>query len=73
MVSFSTDIHNKQVIIVSLSSMMRSLGMGAIVLVITLVYAEIASMIPRSGLITRYGHYSHGGIAGLFFGWAYWI
>ncbi len=29
MVSFSTDIHNKQVIIVSLSSMMRSLGMGA--------------------------------------------
>ena len=44
---------------------------GAIVLVITLVYAEIASMIPRSGLITRYGHYSHGGIAGLFFGWAY--
>ena len=36
---------------------------GAIVLVITLVYAEIASMIPRSGLITRYGHYSHGGIA----------
>ena len=29
MVSFSKDIHNKQVIIVSLSSMMRSLGMGA--------------------------------------------
>jgi amino acid transporter len=44
---------------------------GAIVLVITLVYAEIGSMIPRSGFITRYGHYSHGGIAGLFFGWAY--
>jgi amino acid transporter len=44
---------------------------GIIVLVITLVYAEIGSMIPRSGFITRYGHYSHGGIAGLFFGWAY--
>jgi amino acid transporter len=44
---------------------------GAIVLVITLVYAEIGAMIPRSGFITRYGHYSHGGIAGLFFGWAY--
>jgi MFS family permease len=29
MVSFSSDIHNKQVVIVSLSSMMRSLGMGA--------------------------------------------
>ncbi len=29
MVSFSSDIHNRQVVIVSLSSMMRSLGMGA--------------------------------------------
>ncbi|WP_337861188.1 MFS transporter, partial [Ferroplasma sp.] len=29
MVSFLSDIHNKQVVIVSLSSMMRSLGMGA--------------------------------------------
>jgi len=44
---------------------------GVIVLIITLVYAEIGSMIPISGFITRYGHYSHGGIAGLFFGWAY--
>lgn len=44
---------------------------GAIVLVLVLVYAEIGAMIPRSGFITRYGHYSHGGIAGLFFGWGY--
>ncbi|MEM0139111.1 MAG: APC family permease [Ferroplasma sp.] len=44
---------------------------GAIVLVITLVYAEIGSMIPRTGMMTRYAHYSHGGITGLFFGWAY--
>ena len=44
---------------------------GILVLIITLVYAEIGAMIPRSGFITRYGHYSHGGIAGLFFGWAY--
>lgn len=29
MVSFSSDIKNRQVIIVSLSSMMRSIGMGA--------------------------------------------
>ena len=29
MVSFSSDIRNRQVVIVSLSSMMRSLGMGA--------------------------------------------
>jgi DHA1 family multidrug resistance protein B-like MFS transporter len=29
MASFSSDMHNKQVLIVSLSSMMRSLGMGA--------------------------------------------
>ncbi len=44
---------------------------GTMVLVITLVYAEIGAMIPGSGFITRYGHYSHGGIAGLFFGWGY--
>ena len=44
---------------------------GAIVLVLVLVYAEIGAMIPRTGFITRYGHYSHGGIAGLFFGWGY--
>ena len=46
---------------------------GIIVLFIALVYAELGSMIPRSGAISRYGHYSHGGVAGLFFGWTYFL
>ena len=46
---------------------------GILVLFIALVYAELGSMIPRSGAISRYGHYSHGGVAGLFFGWTYFL
>ncbi len=46
---------------------------GIIVLFIALVYAELGAMIPRSGAISRYGHYSHGGVAGLFFGWTYFL
>ncbi len=46
---------------------------GVIVLFIALVYAELGSMIPRTGAISRYGHYSHGGVAGLFFGWTYFL
>ncbi|KAA8922437.1 APC family permease [Thermoplasma sp.] len=46
---------------------------GLIVLVIALVYAELGGMIPRSGAIVRYGQYSHGGLAGFLFGWAYFL
>ncbi len=46
---------------------------GIIVLVIALVYAELGAMIPRSGAIVRYGQYSHGGLAGFLFGWAYFL
>ena len=46
---------------------------GVLVLFIALVYAELGGMIPRSGAISRYGHYSHGGVAGLFFGWTYFL
>ncbi|MEM0139465.1 MAG: APC family permease [Ferroplasma sp.] len=46
---------------------------GIIVLFIALVYAELGGMIPRTGAISRYGHYSHGGVAGLFFGWTYFL
>ena len=46
---------------------------GILVLFIALVYAELGSMIPRTGAISRYGHYSHGGVAGLFFGWTYFL
>ncbi len=46
---------------------------GILVLFIALVYAALGAMIPRSGAISRYGHYSHGGVAGLFFGWTYFL
>lgn len=46
---------------------------GVIVLIIALVYSELGAMIPRSGAIVRYGQYSHGGLAGYLFGWAYFL
>ncbi|MEM0158172.1 MAG: APC family permease [Thermoplasmataceae archaeon] len=46
---------------------------GIIVLLVALVYAEIGSMLPRSGGIVRYAGYSHGGLAGYMFGWAYFL
>ncbi|AKA47759.1 amino acid transporter [uncultured archaeon] len=46
---------------------------GVIILFIALVYAELGSMIPRSGAIVRYGNYTHGGFAGFMLGWAYFL
>jgi|ACXJ01.1.fsa_nt_gi amino acid transporter len=46
---------------------------GVIVLIIALNYAELGSMIPRSGSIVRYGQYSHGNMAGYFLAWAYFL
>lgn len=46
---------------------------GFIVLIIALVYAELGSMIPRSGAISRYGQMSHGNFAGFILGWAYFL
>lgn len=46
---------------------------GFIVLIIALVYAELGSMIPRSGAISRYGQMSHGNFAGFMLGWAYFL
>ena len=46
---------------------------GIIVLIIALNYAELGSMIPRSGSIVRYGQYSHGNMAGYFLAWAYFL
>lgn len=46
---------------------------GVIILFVALVYAEIGSMLPRSGGIVRYAGYSHGGLAGYMFGWAYFL
>ncbi len=44
---------------------------GILVLLIALAYAEISTMIPRSGAIVRYPHLSHGGYTGFILGWAY--
>lgn len=46
---------------------------GIIIIFIALNYAELGTMIPRSGSIVRYGQYSHGNLAGFFFAWAYFL
>ena len=46
---------------------------GVIVLIISLNYAELGAMIPRSGSIVRYGQFSHGNFAGYFLAWAYFL
>jgi len=44
---------------------------GILVLFIALSYAEVATMLPRSGAIVRYPHLTHGGYTGFILGWAY--
>ena len=44
---------------------------GVLVLLIALNYAEVSGMLPRSGAIVRYPHYTHGGHTGFIIGWAY--
>jgi amino acid transporter len=44
---------------------------GILVLFIALSYAEVATMLPRSGAIVRYPHLTHGGFTGFILGWAY--
>ena len=44
---------------------------GILVIFIALNYAEVAGMIPRSGAIVRYPHYTHGSLTGYILGWAY--
>lgn len=46
---------------------------GIAVLFIGLVYAELGAMLPESGSIVRYPHYSHGQLTGFIMGWAAWI
>lgn len=46
---------------------------GFAVLLIGLVYAELGSMLPESGAIVRYPHYTHGHLTGFIMGWAAWI
>ncbi|ARM75387.1 APC family permease [Acidianus manzaensis] len=44
---------------------------GVLLMTIALTYSEIASLIPKSGGIVRYPHYTHGGIAGYIISWSY--
>ncbi|PWI58876.1 APC family permease [Sulfoacidibacillus thermotolerans] len=46
---------------------------GVAVLLIGLVYAELGGMLPESGSIARYPHYSHGHVTSFIMGWAAWI
>ncbi len=46
---------------------------GFAVLLIGLVYAELGAMLPESGSIARYPHYTHGHLTSFIMGWAAWI
>jgi amino acid transporter len=46
---------------------------GIAVLLIGLVYAELGGMLPESGAIARYPHYTHGHLTGFIMGWGAWI
>ncbi|SPZ16737.1 MULTISPECIES: APC family permease [Pseudomonas] len=46
---------------------------AVIILFIALTYAELGAMFPESGGMVRYGHYSHGSLAGFVGGRANWI
>ncbi len=46
---------------------------GFAVILIGLVYAELAGMLPESGGVARYPDYSHGQVTGFLMGWAVWI
>lgn len=44
---------------------------GLMLLPIALTYSEIASIIPKSGGVIRYPHYTHGGFLGYIISWSY--
>ncbi|MHB1535094.1 MAG: APC family permease [Acidimicrobiales bacterium] len=44
---------------------------GILVLFIALTYAEVATMLPRSGAMARYPNLSHGGFTGFILAWTY--
>src|SRR5579871_3716139 len=46
---------------------------AAIILTIAATYAELGAMLPESGGMVRYGHYSHGSLVGFIAAWANWI
>lgn len=44
---------------------------GVFMMLIALVYAEVAGMLPRSGALVRYPYLTYGGFIGVLIGWAY--
>ncbi len=46
---------------------------GIAVALIALVYAELSGMLPQSGGIARYPHFTHGSLTGFMMGWAAFI
>lgn len=46
---------------------------GIFVLFISLSYAELSGMLPRTGAIVRYPQLSHGSYTGWIIGWTYWL
>jgi amino acid transporter len=46
---------------------------GIFVIFISLSYAEVSGMLPRTGAIVRYPHLTHGGYTGWIMGWTYWL
>ncbi|QGR20434.1 APC family permease [Stygiolobus azoricus] len=46
---------------------------GILVMFVGLAYAELSAAIPKSGGITRYPHYTHGGLVGYMMTWAYFL
>lgn len=46
---------------------------GVAVILIGLIFAELTGMLPESGGVARYPHYSHGHLTSFIMGWAVWI
>ncbi|MET7335194.1 APC family permease [Nonomuraea sp. NPDC005650] len=46
---------------------------GFMIMTIALVYAELGTMLPLSGGVTRFPHYAFGSFASYGFGWILWI
>jgi amino acid transporter len=46
---------------------------GIFVIFISLSYAELSGMLPRTGGIVRYPHITHGAYTGWLIGWTYWL
>ncbi|MEM3851880.1 MAG: amino acid permease, partial [Methanomassiliicoccales archaeon] len=46
---------------------------GILVMFIALNYAEVSGMLPRTGAIVRYPHFTHGSYTGYILGWTYML